>query len=167
MVQLVALWANNEFYECGVFIKCVFAKAYKDEGNACDNCATNSENCPTTLKKSFQDFSIALMTASDVEYAACKSRRNPVSQVVKALIRIVDSESVVVVFGEETSKLGWYVIVIARLVFNKMHTLQETRGREAPEGECNVCIISIINQAITIIYLQLPWQPLGDISFSS
>ena len=44
-----------------------------------------------------------------------------------------------------------YVIVIARLIFDTMHTLHETRGREAPEGECNVCIVSNINRAITII----------------
>ena len=45
-----------------------------------------------------------------------------------------------------------YVIVIVRFVCDMVQTQHESRGREAPEGECCVCTISHTKRTITIIF---------------
>ena len=44
-----------------------------------------------------------------------------------------------------------YIIVIARLVCDMVHTQHDARGRKVPEGECCVCTISQTKRAMTII----------------
>ena len=86
-------WTCHKFGKCCLFI-CTLTQSVQHRRNCCSNLAMKSENCPMTVKKTFKNFMIALMTALDVECTACRIKRNPVSQVTSDLIAELDLEEV-------------------------------------------------------------------------